>query len=114
MSSSARNAADAETPVDLQAITSDIAALKHDLATLMRHLKLGATDGMRGATDGMRAAARNAAEQIGDESLRAYEALAAQGERTAKSIGRHVEEQPVVSLLIAFAIGFLGSRMLSR
>jgi len=53
-------------------------------------------------------------EQISGEAMRAYENLAAQGERSVKVIGRQVEEQPVVSLLLAFAVGFLGSRMLSR
>jgi ElaB/YqjD/DUF883 family membrane-anchored ribosome-binding protein len=98
---------EAETIPDLEMLAGDIATLKHDLAELMRHLKLGATEGARGA-------AQRTVEQIGDEALRAYENLTAQTKRSVKAIGRQVEEQPVMSLLLAFAIGVLGGRMMSR
>jgi ElaB/YqjD/DUF883 family membrane-anchored ribosome-binding protein len=107
VTSSAISKPNVEASPDLQAITSDIASLKHDLAELMRHLKLGATEGTR-------ATVRSAVEQIGDEASRAYENVTAQAERSVKAIGRQVEEQPVMSLLAAFAVGFLGSRLLSR
>jgi len=76
---------DAEANPDLQTIMNDVAALKSDLAALVRNMKNGV-----------------------------YEDLAAQGERSVKAIGRHVEEQPILSLLLAFAAGFIGSRLLSR
>jgi ElaB/YqjD/DUF883 family membrane-anchored ribosome-binding protein len=98
---------DAEATLDLQAITSDIASLKHDLAELTRHLKLAASEKVR-------TAAQSVVEQIGDEASRTYENLTAQGKRSAKAIGRQVEEQPLMSLLLAFAVGYLGGRMLSR
>jgi ElaB/YqjD/DUF883 family membrane-anchored ribosome-binding protein len=98
---------DTEVALDLQAITSDIASLKHDLAALTRHLKLAASEKTR-------TAAQSAVEQISDEASRAYENLTSQGKRAVKAIGRQVEEQPLVSLLLAFAVGFLGGRMLSR
>jgi ElaB/YqjD/DUF883 family membrane-anchored ribosome-binding protein len=98
---------DAEAALALQAITSDIASLKHDLAALTRHLKLAAGEKTRTAT-------RSAIEQISDEALRAYENLTAQGKRSVQTIRRQVEEQPLMSLLLAFAVGFLGGRMLSR
>ena len=107
MVSSVETNPDVEAVPDLETITGDIASLKHDLAQLVRHLKIGATEGTR-------AAARSAVEQIGGEAARAYESLAAQGERSVKAIGRQVEAQPVISLLLAFTVGFLGSRMLSR
>jgi ElaB/YqjD/DUF883 family membrane-anchored ribosome-binding protein len=107
MASSAKTNPDVETRPDLEVILNDIASLKRDLAELIGHVKTGATEGTR-------AAARNAVEQIGDEASRAYERLAAQGERSVKAISRQVEEQPIMSLLLAFAIGFIGSRMLSR
>jgi ElaB/YqjD/DUF883 family membrane-anchored ribosome-binding protein len=98
---------DTEVALDLQAITSDIASLKHDLAALTRHLKLAASEKTR-------TAAQSAVEQISDEASRAYENLTSQGKRAVKAIGRQVEEQPLVSLLLAFAVGFLGGRTLSR
>src|SRR4051794_6348004 len=91
------------TAPDLNAITTDLASLKHDLAELMRHMKLGPAEGTR-------AAALGAIELLGDEASRVYDNLAAQGERSAKAISRQVEEQPVMSLLLAFAVGLLGGR----
>jgi ElaB/YqjD/DUF883 family membrane-anchored ribosome-binding protein len=100
-------APDAETALDLQAIASDIVSLKRDLAELMRHLNLAAGEKTR-------TAAQSAVEQINDEASRAYENLMAQGRRSVKAIGRQVEEQPLITLLLAFAVGFLGRRMLVR
>jgi ElaB/YqjD/DUF883 family membrane-anchored ribosome-binding protein len=94
-------------PPDIEAIVDDLAALKRDLATLMSHLK---TDAINGAGE----AAQGAIGRIGDQAESIYESLAAQGKRSGKAIGRQVEEQPVVSLLIAFAVGFCASRLLSR
>jgi hypothetical protein len=92
-----------EPKPDIEAITDDIAALKRDLAALVEDVKRGAISSATGA-----------AAQFGDEAADIYSQLAAQGARSARILARQVEEQPVVSLLIAFAIGFLGSRLLSR
>jgi hypothetical protein len=92
---------------DLEAIVSDLASLRRDITTLTDHLKIDAIDGVRGA-------AREAAGHLGDEAERLYSSLAAQGERSLKALGRQVEEQPMMSLLLAFALGFAGSRLLSR
>jgi len=97
---------DAEASANLQAIMSDVAALKRDLAALVCNVKSDIS--------GEVASARSAVGQFGDEALRVYENLAAQGERSVKAIGRQVEERPVMRLLLAVAVGFLGSRMLSR
>jgi ElaB/YqjD/DUF883 family membrane-anchored ribosome-binding protein len=93
--------------LDLQTITSDIASLKHDFAALTYHLKPAASEKAR-------TAAQSALEQISDKALRAYENLTTKGKCSVKAIGRQVEEQPLISLLLAFAVGFLGGRMLSR
>jgi hypothetical protein len=92
---------------ELDAIVSDLAALRRDFAKLTDHLKSGAINGAKRG-------ARDAAGHLGDEAERLYENLAAQGERSIKAIGRQVEEQPVLSLLLAFALGFVGSRLLLR
>ena len=88
---------------DLEAITDDISALKRDLAALVEHVKSGAV-----------ASATGAATQLSDEAHDLYGRLAAEGANSAKMISRQVEEQPLVSLLVAFAIGFVGSRLLPR
>jgi len=96
----------AETTPDLAAITNDIATLKRDLAALI--------EDMKGYVSGDVACARSAVGQFRDETLRVYENLTARGERSVKALGHRVEEHPVTSLLIAFAAGVIGSRMLSR
>jgi hypothetical protein len=92
---------------DLDAIMSDLASLRRDFAVLTDHLKTGALQGANGI-------ARDAAAQLGEAAERIYGNVAAQSERSMKAIGRRVEEQPVMSLLLAFALGFIGSRWLSR
>jgi len=96
-----------ESNPDLDAIVSDLASLRRDLSALTDHLKAGAINGAKGAT-------LDVAGHLGDEAERLYGNLAAQGERSMKALGRQVEEQPVMSLLLAFALGFAGSRLLSR
>ena len=107
MKSTTATKPESEIPPDIEAIVDDLAALKRDLATLMSHLK---TDALNGASE----AAQGAIGRISDQAESIYESLAAQGKRSGKTIGRQVEEQPVLSLLLAFAVGFCASRLLSR
>jgi len=107
MTTTAKSHPDTGSNPELDAIVSDLAALRRDFAKLTEHLKTGAIGGAKGA-------ARDAADHLGDEAERLYGNLVAQGERSMKAIGRQVEEQPVMSLLLAFALGFVGSKLLSR
>src|SRR5258708_798240 len=92
-----------EATPDLDTLLEDIASLKRDFATLMRHVKNGAGGATRGGI-----------AQVSDEAQRLYEDLAARSERSVEALGRRVEEQPVTSLLVAFGVGFVVSRLLSR
>jgi ElaB/YqjD/DUF883 family membrane-anchored ribosome-binding protein len=94
-------------PADFDAIVDDLAALKRDLAVLVSQIKSGARKGANGA-------AENAFDQLGDGINHLYDSAAVQGTRAAKAIGRQVEEQPVASLLLAFGVGFIASRLLIR
>ena len=96
-----------EANPDLDTIVSDLASLRRDLSALTDHLKTGAIDGAKGAT-------QDVAGNLGDEAEGLYDKLAAQGERSMKALGRKIEQQPVLSLLLAFALGFAGRRLLSR
>jgi hypothetical protein len=93
----------ARVKTDLEAITDDISALKRDLAALVDHVKSSAVSSAAGA-----------ATQLNNEAHDIYGRLAAEGANSAKMISRQVEEQPIVSLLVAFALGFVGSRLLPR
>ena len=85
----------ATTP-DLETIQSDLDALKRDLAALMTHLKIGLTEG------------------VGGEASRLASVMCEQGDRSVKAVQRQVQEQPLLFLAGAFAVGFLGARVLIR
>ena len=84
------------TNPDLDAVIKDVAALKSDLGRLMEHVKTDAT------------------ESVNDGARRLYGAIAAEGDRSVAAVSRTVETRPIASLLVAFAVGFLGSRFLAR
>jgi ElaB/YqjD/DUF883 family membrane-anchored ribosome-binding protein len=92
-----------ETGADVQAIMNDLASLRDDIAKLTKHVGNNAYE-----------AGNAAADQIGNEAAKVYDNISAQGQRSAKKLGQQVEDQPLTALLIAFAIGFVGSRILSR
>ena len=48
------------------------------------------------------------------EAKRLYGKLASQGSESLDAITHHVEEKPLASLLIAFGVGFIAARILSR
>lgn len=92
---------------DIDQVKADIVALTRDLAALIDKMKTIAVDGSGEAV-------RESVEELGDKARVLYEKAAAQGERSAKAVGQQIEAQPVLSLLVAFAVGFCASRLLSR
>ena len=89
--------------MDLAAFRDDLAALKHDVASLIEHVKGGATDKVQ-----------NAAEQIDRGARGICHDVGAEGERSAKAVGLWVEKQPVLALLIALGVGYVGARAFLR
>jgi ElaB/YqjD/DUF883 family membrane-anchored ribosome-binding protein len=107
MNSTTKVRPETEASVDFATIVSDLAALRRDFADLMGQMKSGAIKDANGA-------AENILGQLGDRANRLYDSVTAQGKRSVKAIGREVEERPVMSLLIAFGVGFVASRLLTR
>ena len=107
MNSTARVKPEADTGVDFDAIVRDLAALRQDFTDLMSQMKSGALKGANDATE-------NILGQLGDRASHVYDSVTAQGERSVKAVGRQIEERPVMSLLIAFGVGFIASRLLIR
>ena len=107
MNSTTKANSDVEAPADFDAVVEDLAALRRDFAALIGQLKSGAFKGANNA-------AENVLGELGDRANRLYDSVAAQGQRSAKAIGHQIEEQPVMSLLVAFGVGFVASRMLIR
>ncbi|MDR3535801.1 MAG: hypothetical protein P4L71_04810 [Acetobacteraceae bacterium] len=110
MSANVAQPAEGTMTPDLTQIGDDLAALKHDLAELLGHVRSGAVNGAGDAAD----AVRSSVGQLSRKTRTAYDDLSAQAECTAKAIGGQIEERPVTSLLIAFGVGVLASRLLSR
>ena len=89
--------------MDLASFRDDLAALKRDVASLIEHLKGGATDKVQNAAAEIDRGARGFCHEAG-----------AEGERSAKAIGAWVEKQPVLALLIALGVGYVGARAFLR
>lgn len=88
---------------DIDQVKEDILALTRDLAALVDKMKTVAADGSGEAVDA-----------LGDQVRVLYEKVAAKGGQSAKAVGRQVEAQPILSLLVAFGVGFCASRLLFR
>ena len=107
MNSTTRVKPETDAAVDFDAIVRDLAALRQDFTDLMSQMKSGALKGANGA-------AENILGELSDKASHLYDRVTAQGERSVKAIGSQVEERPIVSLLIAFGVGFIASRLLGR
>jgi ElaB/YqjD/DUF883 family membrane-anchored ribosome-binding protein len=92
---------------DIDQVREDILALTRDLTTLMEKMKTVAVE-ESGDT------VRESVEAIGSKARWLIDRVAAQGEQSAKVVGREIEARPVLSLLVAFAVGFCISRLISR
>jgi len=88
---------------DVAAILEDVQSLKRDFGVLLSRLK-----------DNAVSSADSAANSLNNEAQRLYQNVADQGQRTARALSDRVEEQPLMSLFVAFGIGFLSGRLLSR
>jgi hypothetical protein len=95
MTESKTKAAGEDVAEDLAKLREDIAALKGDLARLAKSL-------------------RGEAGEVSDEARQLYEKWTKEGERAAKAAVRELEDRPLIVLLVAFAIGFIGGRLLPR
>ena len=92
---------------DLSTIGDDVVLLKRGLSRLMDHMKNGTFDVAKEST-------QEVVARLSDEADRLYRGLTKQSERSVKAISRQVEEQPLASLLVAFGIGLISGRLLSR
>lgn len=99
-----------DATADLGGIKDNLASLKRDMGNLLTQLTRLAA---RTTSDATRKA-EDWAGQKGDEALRLADDVVEKGERTAKAAIHQIEQQPVLSLVIAFALGMVAARVLSR
>ena len=92
---------------ELSTIANDLATLKRDFASLLADLRSGPLSSAR-------AAAQGAAEQVGSKAADLYGQASAQAGKGADAIIHEIEERPLATLLVAFSVGFVVSRLLSR
>ena len=88
---------------DLAALREDLLALKRDVASLIEHIKGGATNRVQNAADQIDRGVRSLRQQAG-----------AEGERSAQAISLFVEKRPLVALMIAAGVGYIGASVLRR
>lgn len=95
MNDSRTKAAAEDVADEVARLREDLAALKSDITRLVKSM-------------------RSDAGEIGEEAEELYAKLAKEGERSARAVVREFEERPLMTLLIAFAVGFIGGRFLPR
>jgi ElaB/YqjD/DUF883 family membrane-anchored ribosome-binding protein len=92
---------------DIDAVIADVAALKRDLAKAIdRFRNTSLDDAVEHVQD--------LAEQVGDNVTELYRDAAKRGQRSAKALSKRVEDQPLTSMMVAFAAGLVIGRILSR
>jgi uncharacterized membrane protein/ElaB/YqjD/DUF883 family membrane-anchored ribosome-binding protein len=107
MASTTKSRRRPQIPADFDTIVDDLAGLKRDSALLMEQMKTGAIDGASET-------AQNLISQLNQRASDLYESVSDRAESSVKAISRHVEEQPITSLLVAFGVGMIAGHLLSR
>ena len=88
---------------DVKALRDDIDALKQDVQDLLHHLKSAA-----------QSTGASASAKITDQVDAADAQLRAQATASMAQVERTVSENPLLALLIATGVGYIGGRLLSR
>ena len=84
---------------DIALSREDLVILKRDVASLIEHIKGGATNNVQNATNQVEPHVGSLRQEAG-----------AQGERSAQAVRVFTEKQPLVALIIAVGIGYVGAR----
>lgn len=82
--------------VDIESLKDEIDTLRKNITTLARHVGNGT------------------AQKLADEGHHLYGRIHDGSERAIAAASHEIEERPLTSVLIAFAAGFVGGKLLSR
>lgn len=91
---------------DVRRIAGELEALRHDVAALVK--------AVASAGSAHVAPAESVAGQRLEDVRHSAELIAAVARNAVRSAGRHLQEQPALLLLMAFAVGAVGARLLRR
>lgn len=95
---------------DMSALKQDIEQLRSDLASLTKHIKgLG-----QNAVAQARSAGADRVDELRGELERTVDQLRQQGEASVAKVESVIQERPLLSLLAAFGVGMLMTRLLER
>lgn len=92
---------------DIEIIKADLATLRGDLAALFVHLEASGIDGPGGL-------ALRAAGQLGDETMRFCDTVAAVAQARSKELSLQVKRRPLAMVVAAWALGVIVARMGER
>ncbi len=92
---------------DIEAIIDDLAALKKDVAKAIQSVKKLSLDD---ALD----SARDMADDLTDDAADIYMDFSKRGRKTVAAMEKQIDDQPIASLLMAFAAGFVISKLFFR
>lgn len=92
-----------DTSAEFKALMADLATLRTDVAHLAGSMKTSAVS-----------AASTAASQLNGEATRLMGSVSEAGKSSVNAVERQVEAHPLVSLMLAFSLGFVGSRLLAK
>ena len=98
---------ESDSPTTAKNVADDLAMLKNDVAAIIRLMP-------QDAMHQVPLIAQDAAERISGPATSALFNLLKMDKRSAEAVSQHVEEQPISSLLIAFAAGFVFSKLFTR
>ena len=96
-------AAKLESGPDYSAVLADLASLRADIARLAANVSTEA-----------RNAGTQAADSLNSSAHSLYDGMSDSARTTAKAAGAQMDAHPMMSLILAFSLGFVGSKLLSR
>ncbi len=92
-----------ESSAEFKAMMADLAALRADVAKLAGYVKSSSVS-----------AAESAAEQVSAEATRLMGTVTDASKSSLKAVERQIDLHPMASLMLAFGLGFVGSRLLAK
>jgi ElaB/YqjD/DUF883 family membrane-anchored ribosome-binding protein len=95
---------------DLHELKSNFRQLKSDFATIVANAVGATKSSAKGSVD----AARDQANAAVGKARDGYEDLKAKGTDQYEHLGQIIGEKPVVSALVAFGVGFVLAKFLTR